>query len=255
MNLAIGFILFLTPVIVAGMLGFYNLWMVFGVLFLYAGVAIKELIETGKSLATYTIEFENHKSTTNVFENINLELLSTEFLFIILTFLIGVNLINIVRPMPIGWDDLGVYMNFPNIIAQNGKLLAGNGMIAWQAFTGIGFLFKSTAQAFFLSDLGGILSLIVCGLSLSYFTSEKKKTFINLPLLACAILFAMPMVIFQQAKDIKVDLGLLFMSISAIFSTLYLSLKYLGFQDSQDSSSQVKDENSGIFGKIKSVFK
>jgi hypothetical protein len=119
--------------------------------------------------------------------------------------------------MPIGWDDLGVYMNYPNIIAQNGKFLAGNGMYAWQAFTGIGFMFKSTAQAFFLSDLGGILSIIVTWLSLSYFTSEKKKSFINLPLLASTILFAMPMVIFQQAKDIKIDLGVYFISAAAIF--------------------------------------
>jgi hypothetical protein len=206
MNLGLGFVFFLTPLIIAGMLGQYHLWVVFGILLIYSGVAIRELIETITSLATYTIEYDSHRASDNLFENINLHLLSTEFLFIVLTFLIGVNLIYIIRPMPIGWDDLGVYMNFPNIIAQNGKLLAGNGMIAWQAFTGIGFMFKSTAQAFFLSDLGGILSLIICGLSFSYFTSEKKKHFINLPLLACTILFAMPMVIFQQAKDIKVDL-------------------------------------------------
>ena len=108
-------------------------------------------------------------------------------------------------------------MNFPNIMAHNGQLLVGNGMVTWQIFTGIGFMFQSTAQAFFLSDLGGILSLIVCGFALSYFISEKKKHFINLPLLSCTILFAMPMVIFQQAKDIKLDLGLLFMSIVTIF--------------------------------------
>lgn len=145
--------MFLTPLIIAGMVGLYNPWVVFGILAAYLIFSFREFIETCTSLVTYTIEFDNHRATDNFFENINLRLLSTEILFIILTFLIGVNLINIVRPMPIGWDDLGVYMNYPNIIAQNGKLLAGNGFFAWQVFTGIGFMFKSTAQAFFLSDL------------------------------------------------------------------------------------------------------
>jgi hypothetical protein len=35
-----------------------------------------------------------------------LHLLSAEFLFLIATFLLSVNLISIVRPFPIGWDDL-----------------------------------------------------------------------------------------------------------------------------------------------------
>jgi hypothetical protein len=39
-----------------------------------------------------------------------------------LTFLLSVNLINIVRPMPIGWDDLGVYMNFPQMMAMAGDI-------------------------------------------------------------------------------------------------------------------------------------
>ncbi len=30
------------------------------------------------------------------------------------------NIISILRPMPIGWDDLGVYMNYPRLIALSG---------------------------------------------------------------------------------------------------------------------------------------
>lgn len=50
---------------------------------------------------------------------VNLRLLSIEFGFFFLTFLLGVALVNIIRPMPIGWDDLGVYMNFPKIMATS----------------------------------------------------------------------------------------------------------------------------------------
>ena len=31
------------------------------------------------------------------------------------------NIISILRPMPIGWDDLGVYMNYPRLIALSGE--------------------------------------------------------------------------------------------------------------------------------------
>ena len=75
------------------------------------------------SLWTYKIEFPNHKPNGTFFEQVNLPLISTEILFMILTFLISVNFINIVRPMPIGWDDLGVYMNFPQIMANNGEMM------------------------------------------------------------------------------------------------------------------------------------
>ncbi|USN58515.1 MAG: hypothetical protein H6767_09875 [Candidatus Peribacteria bacterium] len=45
-------------------------------------------------------------------------LLSSEFLFIIISFILSVNLINIVRPFPIGWDDLGAYMNIPHLLSS-----------------------------------------------------------------------------------------------------------------------------------------
>jgi len=53
----------------------------------------------------------------------NPRLITAEFAFLVISFLISVSLINAIRPMPIGWDDLGVYMNFPRIMATLGELL------------------------------------------------------------------------------------------------------------------------------------
>jgi hypothetical protein len=39
--------------------------------------------------------------------------------------------------MPIGWDDLGVYMNYPQLLAQAGEIISLGGMYSWQVFTGI----------------------------------------------------------------------------------------------------------------------
>lgn len=93
-----------------------------GLLLLAGVIAHKEIIESIGNLWTHKIEFSNHKPNGTFYEQVNLPLISTEILFMILTFLISVNFINIVRPMPIGWDDLGVYMNFPQIMANNGEI-------------------------------------------------------------------------------------------------------------------------------------
>jgi hypothetical protein len=38
--------------------------------------------------------------------------------------------------------------------------------------------------------------------------------------------YAMPMVIFQQAKDMKLDPGLFFVSVIGIYGMIYLFLRY-----------------------------
>jgi hypothetical protein len=120
--------------------------------------------------------------------------------------------------MPIGWDDLGVYMNFPKIMATTGNLLQWAGMYAWQLITGTGFLFSYTAaQAFYINQLGGILAVIAIISTLSYAFEEKgKKSLLSLPVLFAAVYYAMPMTVFQQAKDMKLDPAYLFFSISGI---------------------------------------
>lgn len=161
LSLGFGFVLFLTLLATIGAFGQYNIVAVIAILLVAIGVSYREIIQSCTHLWTHKIEFPNHKPNGTFFEQVNLPLLSTELLFMILTFLISVNFINIVRPMPIGWDDLGVYMNLPQIMANNGTLIKGAGMIAWQTLTGIGFMFHSAPQAFFMNQLGGILSIIV----------------------------------------------------------------------------------------------
>jgi hypothetical protein len=130
------------------------------ILAVFAAVSYRELLDILSLSIKPIFQLPSHKGNGTFFEQINLHLLSTEFLFIVLTFLIGVNFINIVRPMPIGWDDLGVYMNYPNMIAAAGGLPAGFGFAGWQIFTGIGFLFESNTQAFFMNQVGGILMVV-----------------------------------------------------------------------------------------------
>ncbi|MDD5769856.1 MAG: hypothetical protein PHE25_02720 [Candidatus Gracilibacteria bacterium] len=245
-SIGIGFFIFNTLLAIFGFLGFYNLYSVSGILFIIIGISYKEFISLIISVYSYKIEVENHNFNENAsfIQNINPFLLTSEFLFIFISFLISVNFINILRPMPIGWDDLGVYMNFPNLMAASGKILP-LGMVSWQTFTGIGYMFGSATQSFFLNNVGGVMSVLVIILSFYDLLKSKFKTFINIPLLSGAIFLSMPMIIFQQAKDMKLDPGLFFISAIIIYLVIYIFTKYLGWTDKiEQSGIEIIEENS-----------
>ena len=128
--------------------------------------------------------------------------------------------------MPIGWDDLGVYMNFPKIMATTGEMLLGSGMYTWQLVTGTGFLFNNTAAvAFYVNQIGGFLATITIISFLSLiFEKFGKSEYFSLPMILGIVYYIMPMTIFQQQKDMKLDPALMFVSLAA-FMALWYAIK------------------------------
>ena len=87
-------------------------------------IAIPGWIITYSDIKNKYIEFDQHEGNSeSLIGFMNPRLITAEFAFLVVSFLISVSLINAIRPMPIGWDDLGVYMNFPRIMAITGELL------------------------------------------------------------------------------------------------------------------------------------
>ena len=77
-----------------------------------------------RDIRSKSIEFNQHDNKSeSLIAFLNPRLVSAEIAFLIVSFLVSVSLINAIRPMPIGWDDLGVYMNFPRIMANTGYIL------------------------------------------------------------------------------------------------------------------------------------
>lgn len=67
-----------------------------------------------------------------------------------------------------------------------------------------------------MNQLGGILSMIIITSILSVILERKdRKYLISLPILLAGIYYMMPMTIFQQAKDMKLDPALMMVSVSA----------------------------------------
>lgn len=168
-------------------------------------------------------EIKNVKISEKI-SPLSFKIISAEFVFLALTFVMAVSLINALRPFPIGWDDLGVYMNFPRIMASNEAILNGAGMISWQLITAIGFAFDNPSLAFFINQIGGFLATITIIASLSLLLENKNsstKQFLILPILLGAVYYLMPMTIFQQAKDMKLDPALMFVSVTAVMNLIF----------------------------------
>lgn len=219
--IGVGFASFSIALTALGSMGFYTIWTVALLIAGAISLSWTECIRLGERLITRSIVFANHKGSSFA-QGINLELIVAELAFMMLLFSLGVNAINAVRPMPIGWDDLGVYMNQPRLFAENLKILPGVGMAVWQTITGIGFLVGSAPQAFFFNQLGGVLVAITLCAAFSLLMRKQEGTHNAIPfgILFSALLIATPMLVFQQAKDMKLDPALL------AFSVIALTLAY-----------------------------
>jgi hypothetical protein len=181
---------------------------------------IKSLWKIWKFFLEFTFELENNPKKPEV-----LHFYSTEFLFFVLSLLISVNLISIVRPVPIGWDDLWVYMNYANMMSQAWDILSLWWMYTWQVFTWIGFMTGSNTQAFFFNSIWGMMFILTIFLIFKDIFWKPKQLLLNIPLLLVTVLTAMPMITFQLSKDMKLDPGLLFVSSIALYLIYYVFLK------------------------------
>ncbi len=94
-------------------------------------------------------------------------------------------------------------------------------MYFWEIYTGIGFLTGNQMSAFFLNSFSGVILALVTYISLNMLL-PKKKTVFNIPLFCVMILLCMPMTVFQLAKDMKLDYGLLSISIIALSLLYYI---------------------------------
>jgi len=225
-NLAIGLFLFVIGLLIIGSMGQYN---IYGLSIILILLAIPTLLEWRKYKTFFQnsfAEYELNQTNKGIYEVIQPRLLSAEVAYFLLSFLISVSLINALRPMPIGWDDLGVYMNYPKIMSMTGEYLRGASMYSWQLITGTGFLFgHKAAQAFYINQLWGILVSFCIAAWLSLIFQKREtitKQILSLPIMLAAVFYAMPMNIFQQAKDMKLDPALLSISIIGIIILLFL---------------------------------
>lgn len=62
--------------------------------------------------------------------------------------LLALNFLSVIRPFPIGWDDLGSYLNRPHLLAEYGQFIPKMATFQWEFVTSLGFLLFGTKSAF-----------------------------------------------------------------------------------------------------------
>jgi len=235
-DVSVGLLVFSIGLLILASIGLYTLTWLIVLIVLMGGISYTGIYKTYRDSIDIRATYEFHTRERWLLGLISPRLLTAEFGFFILTLFVSVSMISIIRPMPIGWDDLGVYMNHPKILALTGELLPWAGMYVWQLITGTGFLFGyNAAQAFYINQIASILAVAAIGLWLSWILDKKwEKSILSLPLLLGTVYFVMPMTVFHHTKDMKLDPALLFVSIS-VFMLFYAYVKDGFFKQEKDT--------------------
>lgn len=143
------------------------------------------------------------------------------FISFLLIVYMAQNALDLIRPFPVGYDDMARYMDRVKLISDQGKLINGYLNYPWELYLSSGMLlFKSQDSSIFLNfarNLFLIYSLIKLFKSYCASRNINKQGQLLYPMLFTLFFLSLPMTIFQTSKDLKVDMaGLFFVVIGTI---------------------------------------
>ncbi len=212
LSFGIGAVLITFTLFVLGLFGWLRGAPVWLIVILFLSLAHKELWQWLKAFFRAQMHFRGPYADVRI------------LLFFLFSIVLSHNVLELIRPIPIGWDDTAVYMNVPNLLAQRGELLGGIEAYSWGLFMSLGYvLFHSATIASFLSFLGGILAfagIYVTVQSCCEHRNISKSQANAYALFAATLFYTLPTVMYQSSSDMKVDLGALFFMLLAFISFL-----------------------------------
>lgn len=133
---------------------------------------------------------------------------------------VAFNFLNVIRPFPIGWDDLGAYLNRPRQLASYGSYIPTIAAFQWEYLT-------STAFTIFGLDsiIGSTFAMIInwsAGLIAVIVTYVATRAFLgkHSGILAAMLYYFLPMTGHFSFADMKIDNASYFVSVLAILSAL-----------------------------------
>lgn len=149
-------------------------------------------------------------------------------LFWLLLSYLALNFLNVVRPFPIGWDDLGSYLNRPRLMVSYGEFIYSMAMMQWEYVTSLGFLlfgynsFFGATASMQINWLAGVLAILAIYTFAQYFLGKGRG------LLAAILFYFLPMVGHFSFADMKIDNAVFAigsMSILCLFMYLFPRLE------------------------------
>lgn len=202
LSFAFGSFLTVFALFLLGILNLLNAYSAIILLCLFICLSFKEIV------AFIKLFLEDHE----------IPMLAWPFLTLLLSF-VGINLLELLRPIPIGWDDLNFYQNTAKLIADTGTISAGMPH-PWELFMSLGYFVPNffgaagASGAMLLSFLGAIIGLFALFSLLRKLLPESGY----IPFLLVTLFYTMPSVFFQSAIDTKIDLPLFGITACAILA-------------------------------------
>lgn len=139
--------------------------------------------------------------------------------WLLLTYL-ALNFLSVVRPFPIGWDDLGRYLNHPRLLVSYGHFIPPMATFQWEYLTSLGFLlfgYDTVVGATFALIINWMAGLLAV---LSVYTVSRVFLGPRAGLLAALLYYALPLVGHFSFADMKVDNAVFAMGTLSVLSLL-----------------------------------
>lgn len=139
---------------------------------------------------------------------------------------LALNFLNVVRPFPIGWDDLGSYLNRPRLLASYGYFIPSMSQFQWEYLTSLGFILFSydswigSAFAMQINWTAGLISVLAVYVFGRQFFGTGRGV------LAAILYYFLPMTGHFSFADMKIDNASFFttaLAVLALFSYLFPS--------------------------------
>jgi hypothetical protein len=123
---------------------------------------------------------------------------------------LAINFLEVVRPFPIGWDDLGSYLNRPRLMVSYGTFIFSMSPFDWSYLTSLGFLlfgynapFGSTASMM-INWSAGLLAVM------AVYAFAKQFLGTRAGVLSALLYYALPLVGHFSFADMKIDNAIFF---------------------------------------------
>lgn len=157
------------------------------------------------------------------------------------------NYLTVVRPFPIGWDDLGSYLNRPRLLVSYGQIISTMSGFMWEYLTSLGFLLFGFASSFGTTvalEINWAAGLIAV-LFLMTLSTVLLRSYVA-GLLTAVLYYTLPLVGHFSFADMKIDnatFAFSTLTILAVFQYLFPT------EDEQDRRQQILLlALAGVFG-------
>ena len=133
------------------------------------------------------------------------------------------NFLTVVRPFPIGWDDLGVYLNDPRLLVSYGHFITRMFAFQWEYATSLGFLlfgydsWFGATTSMLINWMAGLLAVCTIYTFGTLFLGRKSG------IIAALVYYTLPLVGHFSFADMKVDNAVFTMGALAVL-TAFIAL-------------------------------